>query len=118
MLKAISNSIRLNKNDYLKKFIQIKKLYHSKFDSNCKNIIKLNSLDLDVYSTLNIKNKSIELEYYDSHYFESNLKYKHSSFKTVLILPSSEHELELYDDFIRSLVEENYRVLALRFPGK
>ena len=99
---------------------------HTKYEPTCKDIIKIKSLksspsdlgDTNVKTNFCMSGEDVQLEYYDSHFKEENLKFTQSSLPTVLLLPSSEHTIDEYSYLIGSLAQEKFRVLALRFPGK
>ena len=98
---------------------------HTKYEPTCKDIIKIKSLksspsdlgDTNVKTNFCMSGEDVQLEYYDSHFKEENLKFTQSSLPTVLLLPSSEHTIDEYSYLIGSLAQEKFRVLALRFPG-
>jgi hypothetical protein len=105
--------------------INLSKYLHSKFDLSCTNVVKMFSLATTKieyennvkFGDLRFKGEICELEYYDSHLYDSKIVYKQSSIPTVLILPSSEDDFIKYDSLIGDLVQNEFRVLALKFPG-
>ncbi len=60
----------------------------------------------------------IEIEYYDSHLNDRNIKYTQSSMPTLLLLPSSHQNINDLEYFIDNFeFYKNYRVLSINFPG-
>ncbi len=59
----------------------------------------------------------IKLCFYDSHMYDPKIVYNQSIISTVLLLPSTEHLIEDYSSFIDDLLQKNYRVIAMEFPG-
>lgn len=108
----------------LKPIKSFNKFIHSLYDPKCKSLIEISSMrsiaeDINEIKMSEFRGKgiNIQIEYYDSHRFDPKIKYNESCLPTVLILPSSEHNLVDFDKLIGSLTEENYRVLAFSFPG-
>ena len=90
-------------------------------NKNCTSSLKLNILkDIDEFSPIlsRILGIPTQIEFYDTHRLNKNIKFLQSSFKTVLILPGTVTNYKVYENLIDNLFEKfNYRFLALNFPG-
>lgn len=110
---------------FAKKFLKtLNTPLHTHFDPNCNLVIELDSVrtfinDVENFKISELRHKGIpiQIEYYDSHRFDSRLKYSQSSIPTVLVLSSGEQIIQDYDYLIGNLTKENYRVLVMSFPG-
>lgn len=121
MIKLLKNSFKLKSK--LGTFTCTFRKYHTHFNEKCNQTFEFSTLttykpNMETFriSQLRITGVRMQLEYYDSHCYEPKLRYL-QSVPTILVLPSSEHDIKQYDYLIGSLVENNYRVLALKFPG-
>lgn len=107
--------------------------YHKCFNEKCLIECEVNSLDsVRLYhvtddketvdkidsSKIRVKGVRMRLESYDSHSSMRNIRYQQSSLPTVLLLPNAESDFRALDYLIGSLVEQNFRVLAFKFPGR
>ncbi|CAF0871992.1 unnamed protein product, partial [Brachionus calyciflorus] len=103
----------------LKNSFVIQRFFHSKPETSF--LIEFNTLRAspseNKIGEFRAEGIPVQLEYFDSHHFYKRLKYEQSTLPTVLILPSGENSLKDYKYLIGSLITENYRVIALSFPG-
>ena len=106
--------------------LSVRKFFHSHFDSKLISFIEINSLKTVINNRTEklfldfdrLKGALMRLRFYDSHRFQIDLKYRESELPTVLVLPSGEFKIEDYNYLIGNLVESDFRVLAIEFPGK
>ena len=116
----LSNLRRISQLDFT-----LRKYYHSHFDPNLSRLIEVNPLKPVIIPNEQIKLEELkfngvemELRFYDSHCNKPGIKYNASIIPTILVLPSGEFSIENYDYLIGNFVKDDYRVIALEFPGK
>jgi len=110
--------------------------YHKFFDEKCQLTCEISSLN-SVYPNLSdanmdgnteesrkidlnklrLKGVRIQLEFYDSYSTRRDLQYQ-QSVPTILVLPNSEADINQLDYLIGSFAQEDFRVLAMKFPGE
>jgi hypothetical protein len=106
--------------------VSFKRDLHSNYRPSNLTTIKVKSLATTLKNIqakyvsdviVNVHGYEMELEYYDSHLHDPSMQYGQSSIKTVFLLPSGEHTIDLYEELIGSLSRPKCRVVALSFPG-
>ena len=122
MLKHISRFLKLNEDSFLK---LSSRFYHPNYQTKCNLLFQYKSLrfvfeseDMKVnLDKVRIGGEQVDIAIYDSHCFDSTMRYNQTTIPTVLVLPSSLSSINQYDHLIGNLANENYRVIALEFPG-